>query len=1054
MAQAYKFNPGFQSDAEAVSNFIVRQSEFNTILAAFADRGLKPRQLLVAPRGAGKTTLCRRLLAEIRTHSSLAKQWQPIFLGEESYTVTTPGEFFLECLFHLADQLSDPTLKALHDAAAGLTDERDLTQACLSALRSFARTGKKRLLVIVENFHILLNDQLSAGANELIDLLSDTKLFGVLATSVSQTSVENDDPRLSGFDKLFLRPLSLEECHELWTVLTDKEVPKTRIRPLQILTGGSPRLIHILADFMKTPSLRDLMDNLNLLIDQNTEYFKSQLDALPAVERKVFASLLDAWDPSSAKQIAEAARVNINTASAMLGRLSDRGAVLREAGRGRSVLYYAAERLFNIYYLMRRRSHPSSRVRALVAFMTEYYDRDELVDTTAKLVREACLIDPASRSDYHSAFDAILTVQPEAVRSRILAQTPADFMRSFRADTSISDDKLSEFVEASSHHAEPAHNAFDKLLEEAQDAVDDDRYDDARTLIEQAIAIDPTNSEPYIRRALIAMKEDDFDEAIADASRAVELDETVAAAHALLGMFHFFADHEEAAEHALRKAIALDPEQSMALNGLGDLRARADDNEEAIALYRRVAALGDLPDSTAARFARLLMQQHENDEAETILREALAAETPGYEPRRALVDLLRGTDRTDEAIAVLREAAHENDDWRAWADLGSFLVFIEEEPAEAVASLEASVEKGADSPSIYRMLARAFRSGDHGIDAANKVAEDLVDRHADEAWAWLGAGDIYLDNGSYDRAEGAYRKAAAFDDGDYARVRLAQFIVDQAYESADVDVILEEAVAAAQRIGACGPMKDLAELLIHRGDDEQAILLLDEALGQNERCACSLVMRGDVAARQGDNEMATLSYNSALDFNGEDVAALTGLARIAEPSEAEALISRAIEADPSDPKCLLARAMLSSRKLSARIDDVSEALDRDPELTEARLILAPLAARNGDMPSALEHFGMALPDLDSHRELIPAFVNVALDLVRHGLADEVSEILSGENGRTVEPLAVALMLARGENPPVAKEILEVARDIADRLAASLANAEPSPIDPSPSRKKI
>jgi tetratricopeptide (TPR) repeat protein len=491
---------------------------------------------------------------------------------------------------------------------------------------------KKRLLIIVENFHILLNDQLSAGAQELIDLLSDTKLFGVLATSVSQTSAENEDPRLSGFDKLFLRPLSLEECHELWTVLTDKEVPKTRVRPLQILTGGSPRLIHILADFMKTPSLRDLMDNLNLLIDQNTEYFKSQLDALPAVERKVFASLLDAWDPSSAKQIAEAARVNINTASAMLGRLSDRGAVLREAGRGRSVLYYAAERLFNIYYLMRRRSHPSSRVRALVAFMTEYYDRDELVDTTAKLVREACLVDPASRSDYHSAFDAILTVQPEAVRSRILAQTPADFIRSFRADTSISDDKLSEFVEATSHHTEPALNAFDKLLEEAQDAVDEDRYDDARALIEQAIAIDPTNGDPYIRRAFIAMKEGDFDGAIADASRVVELDENVAVAHALLGVFHLFADHNEPAEHALRKAIALDPEQTMALNGLADLRARANDSDEAIALYRRVASLGDLPDSTAARFARLLMQQDQNDEAERILREALASESQGTNP--------------------------------------------------------------------------------------------------------------------------------------------------------------------------------------------------------------------------------------------------------------------------------------------------------------------------------------------------------------------------------------------------------------------------------------
>jgi tetratricopeptide (TPR) repeat protein len=291
---------------------------------------------------------------------------------------------------------------------------------------------------------------------------------------------------------------------------------------------------------------------------------------------------------------------------------------------------------------------------------------------------------------------------------------------------------------------------------------------------------------------------------------------------------------------------------------------------------------------------------------------------------------LCGTDRTNEAIDILRAAAQQKHDWRAWADLGSFLMYIEEEYDEALAALEASIEKGADSPSIYRMLARAFRLGDHGIDAANQVAEDLAIRHANEAWAWLGAGDIYLDNGAYDRAESAYRKAAAFEDGDYARIRLAQLIVDQPQESPDLNAILDEAVVAAQRIGACGPMKDLAELFIHRGDDAQAIILLDEALGQNESCGCSLVMRGDVAVRQGDTKMAVHSYNDALDLNSEDVSALTGLARIAEPVEAEELISRAIAADPGNPKCLLARAMLSSRKLSARIDDVSEALDRDP----------------------------------------------------------------------------------------------------------------------------
>ena len=60
-----------------------------------------------------------------------------------------------------------------------------------------------------------------------------------------------------------LPPLSVGECRELWESLTGIEVNEEKLRPLQILTGGSPRLLHILTEFTRTPSLRDLMTNLN-----------------------------------------------------------------------------------------------------------------------------------------------------------------------------------------------------------------------------------------------------------------------------------------------------------------------------------------------------------------------------------------------------------------------------------------------------------------------------------------------------------------------------------------------------------------------------------------------------------------------------------------------------------------------------------------------------------------------------------------------------------------------------------------------------------------------
>ncbi len=1027
---AYKFNPAFQSDDEAVSNFIVRQPELAETLTILRRQTPASRVILVAPRGAGKTTMCRRVLAEIKTDTALQALWQPIFLGEESYTVTTPGEFFLECLFYLANDAGDGSLKSRHREATAITDELTLLRRCLEILRDFVANYGKRLLVVVENFHMLLNDQIGRDRSILLSALADDSLFGVLATSVAQSSDESSGRPLDGYRILPLRPLTLEECHALWESLTNHEVPRARIRPLQILTGGSPRLIHILADFMRTPSLGDLMENLNQLIDQNTEYFKSQLDTLPVVERKVFAALLDAWDPSTAKQIAEAARVNVNTASAMLGRLSDRGSVIKEQGRARSALYFAAERLFNIYYLMRRRSHPSSRVRALVAFMTEYYDRDELVATTAKLVDEACRFEPSKRADYHWAFDAILTGQPETVRARILAQTPADFLQSLRQD-GLPAEAAPSLIEAEFEGSD-GDTAVDRLLREARAALDSDDTDRAKNLLAEAAAISPSNPMPFIQLAFTHLQLHEHEESVHAAECALEREPDSPGTHSMLGLMRSFAGQTEQAEAAFNRALEIDPGCAPAILHLARLRDRNDDQDGALYLYRRAAALGELTDDATAHFARILMRQEKDDEAETLLRQALEESSDRSDSRHLLASLLSGTGRGPEAIALLREVAERGDDWMAWADLGAFLS-AEEDFGEARAALDRSVASGATSPAIYQMLATAMRNLGEPSEAVAKVADALIEKYGDDAWAWIAAGDIYSLSRRRDRAERAYRHATTLEDGEPAWVRLARLLMEKSASDAEAESALRKAVEAVLESGACGPMREVAELLVHHGDDDDALELLDQALTANEDCYCSLVLQGDIAARRHNEDGAREHFEAALALNDIGVSALTGLARISTPFDAKALIGRAMEADPNNPKCLLARAQLTDRELHSRIEDGSEALKRDPDLTEARLFLAPLEARRGDVQAAIAHLSAALPELGTRRELIPSFVDTSLELARVGLSVELSTLLESEEGRTVEPLSVALKLDRGETPAVAKEIREVALDILDQL---------------------
>ena len=92
------------------------------------------------------------------------------------------------------------------------------------------------------------------------------------------------------------------------------------IRPMEILTGGNPRLVAIVAGFAAGLSFRELMDDLLDLVDEHTEYFKSHIEALPAQERRVYLALADLWKPATTREIAERSRLETSKCSAQLAR--------------------------------------------------------------------------------------------------------------------------------------------------------------------------------------------------------------------------------------------------------------------------------------------------------------------------------------------------------------------------------------------------------------------------------------------------------------------------------------------------------------------------------------------------------------------------------------------------------------------------------------------------------------------------------------------------------------------------------------------------------------
>jgi len=1031
MRGTLKFNPSFQSDEEAVDAFIVRTVEFQHVvdglLSAARTPARAPRYLVTAPRGAGKTTLCRRVAAEVRLNVDLQAFWFPLILGEESYGIGSPGEFFLECLFQLNDQAPSPAVAEAYAEATRAESEEVLLSRSLEALGRFAADSGKRILLVVENLHMILRDQMrSSDADNLLRLLSDGKLFAVLATSVAQTS-SNSEFALDDFIVMALPPLTLDDCHLLWSSLTGGDVERDRVKPIYFLTGGNPRLVHILAEFMTTPSLRELMDNLNHLIDQNTEYFKSQLDSLPSTERKAFAALLDLWDPSTAKQVSEIARLSINNASAMLARLAERGVATKAPGQGRTALYHASERLFNIYYLMRRRTHPSARVRALVTFMVEYYDRDELIDTTALLMSEACRLEPARRGDYHYTFDAIMDRSEPSVRALLLEKVPDDFIQSFRAAQREARSAAALLPKAADKHQ--ANEALERLAKQIEQAVDDDNDELAYHLVLEGIETIPDAEELWLRKSFLEHGQGQYSDAMRSAERAIQLDPGDTWAHVALALSHEALDDEGAAEQSFLRALALDPSQSVALSAVGAYRADRGDLLGAISLLDAIDDPASISDANRAFFGQLLAEDGQVGRAEALLRPQVN-EAGHSRSRRALVELLETTDRQEEGIEVLRRATEDIGSWQAWADLGTYLAARTEHLEEGKAALRRAIDADAGEPGLYYRLAQAVAAAGDSSDDVAAIALELVGKRPANAQSWVAAGRIYELIGDDSEAETAYRTALDQEDGEIASLSLGRLLAGRQGRRNEAEDLLRKSIASAPGPAKCVPSRELAELLIHHGDEAGASEVLALGVAANPHCSCCMALEGDICRRRADIAAAEAHYRESLKHNPNSIPALTGLAQVASGKEAAELIALASKARPGDPRVLLARALSQHADFQKQVEDAQAALEGSPRFTDARVLLAQLMARRRDLGTAIGHLSSALDELPERRELIPAFVSAGMATAQIDGGAALGALLDNHpNTQTVEPLAVAIKIMRGESPVVAREIAQVAEDI-------------------------
>jgi len=764
MARPFKkFNPAFLSKQDLIRSFVIRQIELDILLETIRTNTYESNQniLIIGPCGMGKTHLMLRAAAAVQDDEVLGNRWYPIVFGEESYEVFTAGQFWLEALGHLAEQrkeaLGEDRWEQIYDRLRDEQDEQRLHDQALARILDFADEQKKRLLLIVENFNLILGDQMSDDEGWLIrrTLLNEPRIM-LLATATSRfDEIDNvEKPMYELFKIHTLEPLDEEACGRLLASIGGRKLKAERVRQIQILTGGNPRFLAIIASFASNTSFRELMDDLTDLIDDHTDYFKTNIEKLPALERKVFVTLANIWNPAASREVAKEARINVNKASSLLKRLTERGAV-EIKGKGRRQKYQVAERLYNIYYLMRRHGGKSSRVRATVEFMLHFYEGEELVKVTASIAEEACKLETDLRQEHYVAYEEILCFMEPSDAKIILENTNPQFFS--LQDLPLSIRKMAD-----------QYLGLEKLLEGKMEIVQPS--DKIERLSEEEIRAkllgDPDNSQSWLELGQVLYKKyNRHDEAEQAYRRSIELKSNNPFVWGQLAqLLDEEFDRYDESEDSYRKAIELFPNYVWAWGQLGQLlHFKCGKYEEAEQAYRKTI---ELDPEKAKGWALLGYLLHDKlsgfEEAEKAYRKAISLESDVVFSWAQLGYLLHeNLQRYEEAERVYRKAVELKPEYSwVWSQLGQLLCKNLERYEEAEEACRKAVELEPDVAWGWQQLGYLFHEKLGRYEEAEQAYQKAVILSPDNAWIWGQLGQLlHIHCERHEEAEKAYRKA-------------------------------------------------------------------------------------------------------------------------------------------------------------------------------------------------------------------------------------------------------------------------------------------------------
>ncbi len=382
-------------------------------------------QLLIGPRGSGKTHVLALVAERLATDPRLCSRVLPVPLPEE-LIVGRPAEFFANILSRLQERLVsaepseiegrpgalDACRQALHALGAESDDDQALVLAA-EALEEIAK-GLNRLLVpMIENLDNILysgpgqprksaTDSQWALRKALMEspglmlVASAPSIFGAVTLesapfykffrthTLGELPPEDMLALVRRRIEVELASGTLDRASErrLQTLNADFDRRAPRLRGLLVMTGGLPRFAHLIFDLVAETDVVSVVGMLSRFLDAQTPYFQARLDprVMPHAELEILDALATADKPLPPTELAASLRgLSVNAVATYLKRLQGRGLVRQRGSKRKEVRYDLTEPLFRVWRRFRIGRSERERIVSLAEFVAALFEPVELL---------------------------------------------------------------------------------------------------------------------------------------------------------------------------------------------------------------------------------------------------------------------------------------------------------------------------------------------------------------------------------------------------------------------------------------------------------------------------------------------------------------------------------------------------------------------------------------------------------------------------------------------------------------------------------------------------